>query len=101
VKNPGYPDTLYVDALVFEDTVNTLPLSALHAALDHGQAEPATPTDPSEGASRLARLAPLGIDLEAILGDLQTRGVELFSDAYDALLQSVSARRAAPPEDAG
>ncbi|MCK5352066.1 transaldolase, partial [bacterium] len=35
-KNPAYPDTLYVDALIGRHTVNTLPMDTLHAFLDHG-----------------------------------------------------------------
>lgn len=98
VKNPDYADTLYVDALVAEDTVNTLPLSTLHAALDHGRAKPAIPRDDGEGESRLARLATLGIDLDVMLDGLQARGVELFADAYQALLQGIATRTAAAQE---
>ncbi|RMF75047.1 MAG: transaldolase, partial [Planctomycetota bacterium] len=34
-KNPAYPDTKYVDALIGPDTVNTLPPATLEAARDH------------------------------------------------------------------
>jgi len=35
-KNPAYPDTLYVDALIGPDTVNTAPGKTIEAFLDHG-----------------------------------------------------------------
>ncbi|HEU18688.1 MAG TPA: transaldolase, partial [Deltaproteobacteria bacterium] len=35
-KNPLYPDTLYVDALIGAHTVNTVPPATLNAFLDHG-----------------------------------------------------------------
>ena len=35
-KNPAYPDTLYVDALIGPDTVNTMPDATLDAFDDHG-----------------------------------------------------------------
>ncbi len=36
VKNPAYPDTLYVTELVAPNTVNTMPESTLDAVADHG-----------------------------------------------------------------
>src|SRR3954449_7833815 len=35
-KNPAYPDTLYVDALIGPDTVNTMPDATIEAFADHG-----------------------------------------------------------------
>ena len=35
VKNPKYPDTMYVDGLVGPETVNTMPMATLLAAADH------------------------------------------------------------------
>ncbi len=37
VKNPDYPDTLYVTDLVVADTVNTMPEKTLEAVADHGE----------------------------------------------------------------
>ena len=37
-KNPAYPDTLYVDALIGSETVNTVPPATLDFFLDHGTA---------------------------------------------------------------
>ena len=37
VKNPDYPDTLYVTDLVVADTVNTMPEKTLLAFADHGE----------------------------------------------------------------
>ena len=38
-KNPTYPDTLYVNELIGQNTVNTLPNVTLDAFEDHGQAD--------------------------------------------------------------
>ena len=35
-KNPAYPDLLYVDTIVADETVNTMPDATLAAVLDHG-----------------------------------------------------------------
>ena len=37
MKNPEYPDTMYVTGLVAPDTVNTMPEKTIHAVADHGQ----------------------------------------------------------------
>src|SRR5690606_32542948 len=37
VKDPAYPDTLYVSELVVADTVNTMPEKTLQAFADHGE----------------------------------------------------------------
>ena len=37
VKNPHYPDTMYVDELVAPDTVNTMPMPTLLAFAEHGE----------------------------------------------------------------
>ena len=42
VKNPNYPDTMYVDGLVGPETVNTMPMATLLAAADHAHIEGST-----------------------------------------------------------
>ena len=37
VKNPDYPDTMYITELVVADTVNTMPEKTLRAYADHGE----------------------------------------------------------------
>ncbi len=37
VKNPDYKDTMYVDDLVVENTVNTMPEKTLDAVRDHAE----------------------------------------------------------------
>src|SRR5207344_3627681 len=39
VKDPAYPDTMYVTELVAPGTVNTMPEKTLHAMADHGKLE--------------------------------------------------------------
>src|SRR3954449_282999 len=62
-KNPAYPDTLYVDALIGPDTVNTMPDTTLADFDDHGT--PARTVDADFDAAKkvMARLAAVGIDI--------------------------------------
>jgi transaldolase/glucose-6-phosphate isomerase len=92
-KNPGYPDTLYLDNLIGPDTVNTVPPATLNAFLDHGQVA-VTVSDDLEGAQvRLDQLASLGIDLEAITQKLQNDGVAAFAQSFGSLMASIEAKR--------
>ena len=56
VKNPAYPDTLYVYGLVAPDTVNTMPLATLQAAAGEGEVTGATAAeDPAPTSTRWPR----------------------------------------------
>ena len=92
-KNPRYPDTLYVDSLIGPDTVNTVPPSTLEAFQDHGTVALTLEADLDEAQDQLARLAELGIDLDAITEKLQDDGVRAFADAFDSLLEGIAAKR--------
>jgi transaldolase / glucose-6-phosphate isomerase len=92
-KNPHYPDTIYVDGLVAPHTVNTMPLSTLLAAADHGSVSGATAEqDPS---ADLHALAEAGIDLDQVTDELLVDGVEQFEEAMKRLLAGIEERRAA------
>jgi transaldolase/glucose-6-phosphate isomerase len=92
-KNPLYPDTLYVDALIGPDTVNTVPPSTLNAFMDHGEVGPALESGLDEARAQLARLAELGVDLDAITQDLQDDGVAAFARSFEALMDSIAGKR--------
>jgi transaldolase/glucose-6-phosphate isomerase len=94
VKNPDYPDTLYVDGLVAPHTVNTMPLATLNAAADHSNVVPGSAEeDPTE---ILAALAAAGVDMSEVTAQLLSEGIDQFVDALDGLLAGIeSARQAA------
>lgn len=92
-KNPLYPDTLYVDALIGAQTVNTIPPSTLQAYLDHGTVSQTLDEDLDKAEAQLQRLAELGVDLDAITKKLQEDGVEAFAKSFEVLLLSVAEKR--------
>ncbi len=96
-KDPALPKTLYVDELIGRHTVNTLPDATLAAFRIEGKVRDALGSDPKrldrEADSVLSELADLGISLDAVTDELLKKGCELFSDAFDALLQSVETKR--------
>lgn len=94
-KNPAYSDLLYVEHLVGNDTVNTMPEKTLEALLDHGRDLGDTVTEGLvEARETLAALLAEGIDVEAVGEKLQKDGVVAFAQSYDELLATVENRRA-------
>ena len=90
VKDPAYPDTLYVDTLIAPHTVNTMPQSTLDAFLDHGIVKSDAITAQMESATAtLSSLSALGISLAAITDALEADGVKKFEDAWISLLDDV------------
>ena len=94
-KNPAYPATLYVDELIGPNTVNTMPSATMDAFRDQGEVQPTVSSDPDYWSGVLERLAALGVDLDAIMDQLQDEGVQKFVDSYDDLLNDLEAKAGA------
>jgi transaldolase len=93
VKNPRYPDTMYVDELVGAHTVNTMPLATLEAVADHGHISgPTAQRDPAED---LKAIADAGIDMSEVTDELLVDGVKQFEEAMTRLLDGIEERRRA------
>ena len=90
VKNPAYPDTLYVDSLIGPDTVNTVPDATLKAFIDRGTAKPTLTEGTEEAAAQLAEVEKLGIDVEALATRLQEDGLKQFEEAFEKLLEPLA-----------
>ena len=93
VKNPKYPDTMYVDGLVGPETVNTMPMATLLAAADHANIEGSTvEIDPEPD---LRALAEAGIDLDEVTAKLLSDGIDKFVEPMDKLLEGLDEKREA------
>ncbi|HOW88937.1 MAG TPA: bifunctional transaldolase/phosoglucose isomerase, partial [Elusimicrobiales bacterium] len=98
VKNPAYKDTLYADALMLPGSVNTLPLKALKAFLDHGNPETAPLKERLAAAEVFfPALEKAGVDFRGILDSLEKDGVELFSRAHDSLIRLLEGKKRTLP----
>jgi transaldolase/glucose-6-phosphate isomerase len=93
VKNPRYPDTMYVDELVGPHTVNTMPLATLMAVADHGHIH--GPTVEHDPAADIKALQDAGIDLDAVTDQLLVDGIEQFVQAMTRLSAGIEERRQA------
>ena len=98
VKSPAYKDTMYVEALIGRDTVDTIPPATMDAFRDHGEANPDTIEFDVAGARAiLAELERHGISLQDVTDELVTDGVKQFADAFDKLFAAIAKRRPTRP----
>ena len=92
-KNPAYPDILYVQELIGENTVNTVPPATLDAFVDHGEAKITINQGVEEAEKLLSDIAAKGVDLNQITTQLQIDGVKAFSDAFHVLLDAIEKKK--------
>ena len=92
VKDPAYPDTLYVTELVAPGTVNTMPEPTLLATEDHGVISGDTVTGGyAQARADLDALGELGVSYDEVVQLLEDEGVAKFEQAWQELLDSTEA----------
>lgn len=90
VKDPAYPDTLYVTELVAAGVVNTMPEKTLDATFDHGVVTGDTITGTYDEANEtLNALEALGVSYNDVVTLLETEGLEKFVGSWKELLADV------------
>lgn len=93
-KDPSYYDLLYVDRIVADETVNTMPDATLEGVLDHGDFATSlllSLESIDEQAQKLKAL-PHQVSLESVTAKLEGDGVDSFVASYEELLATVSAK---------
>jgi transaldolase/glucose-6-phosphate isomerase len=96
VKNPAYPDTMYVDGLIAPETVNTMPVATMLAAGERAELDPTHPaTADQDPSADLKALADAGIDMTDVTDKLLRDGVEAFVVPMDKLLAGIESKREA------
>lgn len=90
-KDPDYPDTLYVDAFVAPNTVNTMPLSTISAYQDHGSFPVAFgPSEIALAHRTLKAMDDLGIDYDDVMDVLETEGVDKFIASWEEVVADIA-----------
>ncbi len=93
-KSPAYKDTMYVEALIGRDTVDTIPPATMDAFRDHGTTEPDAVEQNVAGArATLAALDNSGISLKQVTDDLVVEGVQSFASSFDKLFGAIAKQR--------
>ena len=91
-KDPAYQDTMYVEALIAPNTVNTLPPATVDAYRDHGDPAVRIEHDVAGAKQTVQVLKELGIDLDRVSQQLEREGVKKFKEPFDALLATLKTR---------
>ncbi|MCL4508970.1 MAG: transaldolase [Chloroflexi bacterium] len=87
MKDPKRRDVLYVEELIAEQTVNTMPPQTIDAFRDHGVVRGLTAKENVDAArARIQLLADLNISFEELTDELENDGVRLFEEAFNKLL---------------
>ncbi|WP_427136683.1 transaldolase [Pseudarthrobacter sp. S9] len=90
VKDPAYPDTMYVTELVAPGVVNTMPKKTLDATFDHGVVSGDTITDSYDEANTVLNdLKQLGVSYKDVVAQLETEGLDKFVASWNELLDHV------------
>lgn len=91
VKNPEYPDTLYVTELAGPHTVNTMPENTLDATIGHGDIRGDSLSGTASQAHVVfASLDEVGVNLAEVWAVLEDEGVEKFVASWNELLGTLA-----------
>lgn len=94
VKNPNYPETMYVDNLIGEHTVTTMPMSTLQAFEQVGTVKANTVSQALDDAEQsITKLEELDINLHDVCEELQREGVDKFLASYRSLMGLLEKKR--------
>lgn len=96
VKNPAYPDALYLDNLIGPDTVSTVPQKTLDAFIYHGTIRDSLEDDLDVTQREMDTLRELGVNIEAVSRELEVEGVQKFTASYEAALAILQKKRQDP-----
>jgi transaldolase len=102
VKNPAYPDTMYVTELIAPHTVSTIPEHTLEALADHGIIVADSITGRiADAQTVLDDVSAVGVDLSDVFGVLEKDGVAKFETSWQQLLDAYRASAGADEDVRG
>ena len=93
-KDPSYSDVMYVDGLVGDNTVNTLPPNTLEACADHCDPASRIEAGVDEAYRLVASLkdSDVNIDLDVVMEELLIDGIDKFVKPFDSLMKSLASK---------
>jgi transaldolase len=93
-KDPSYSDVMYVDGLVGNDTVNTLPPNTIEACADHCDPASRIEAGIDEAYRLIASLKDpdINIDLDSVMAELLIDGIDKFVKPFDSLMKSLDGK---------
>jgi transaldolase len=93
-KDPSYSDVMYVDGLIGNDTVNTLPPNTIEACADHCDPASRIEAGIDEAYRLIASLKDpdVNIDLDSVMDELLIDGIDKFVKPFDSLMKSLDGK---------
>ena len=88
-KNPNYSDLVYVDSLIGNFTINTMPQITFEAFIDHGKADNTIQTGVDQAKNSLNQLSDFNININEITNKLLVDGVKQFANSFTNLLSAL------------
>lgn len=89
VKNPAYPELLYVESLIGPHTVNTIPPATYESFKTKGRVEETLTIGIDEAERQLIQLSEQGISLQSVTSELLDEGLSSFDSSFNKLLGSI------------
>jgi transaldolase len=93
-KDRAYSDIRYVQALIGEDTITTVPPETLRRFEERGIAEPSLPGDAFRARRTINAIESAGIRLDDVNLRLEEEGLAKFARSLDAIMATIGERRA-------
>jgi len=100
-KNPKYSDVLYVEELIGAPTVNTMPPATVDAFRDHGSCRPSLEDEVDQARQIWQRLPQAGINLDAVMAQLEDEGIRAFEKSFETLMGQITAKKELIQAEAG
>jgi transaldolase len=91
-KDPSLPDTYYLGRLAAPGTVDTVPEPTLLAFAEHGQACDLLEPDEAAADAVISAITEAGVDVDALAGELQARGLAAFAASWAELLDGIAVK---------
>lgn len=89
-KNADYSDVLYVEELITQGVVNTMPEKTLQAFADHGEVRGDTVVGRyDEGRQILDAVRAVGVDLADVDATVESEGVAKFIEPWEELIATM------------
>ena len=92
-RNPAYPETYYLEALIGSDTVTTFSPATLSAFMEHGRVSPTLTTQVEQAQEHIWQLDLLGIDMVAVAQNLQQEYLLNSEMKFQLITQHISRKR--------
>jgi transaldolase len=93
-KDPEASDTLYIEAFVAPDTINTMPEKTLLTFDDHGTIGDPLPDDGGDADEVFQAHRDVGIDTDELAVRLQKEGAQAFVKSWTDLLETIKSESA-------